>query len=228
MARKDRKSRSSKSAKSGPPKSKYANVSKTEVFGAVNYFNRAGRYIIQMNSVEEGSNHNNVDFIQANMTILKSMDGPVSYDYDKRRDGEPIALEMHKVGEEVVDKMMSNNMAFGSNVKKLAMAGGDLTQEDFDNEDHEGQIIEEMVGDDQPLGGVILEVRATQVVKKPARSKDEEDLTNEDVYTRVDYVELLVGEDIEDELDEDTIEKYSIDTSEPDEEAGPDEGDGDN
>ncbi len=222
MARKSR--RSSRSSAPAKTKSKYANVSKTEVFGNVNYFNRAGRYLILVNSIEDGENHNNILFVQANLRILKVYEnGPESFDYDKRKDGEPRALSHHKVGEEVVDKIMSNNKAFGSNVKGLAMAVGDLTQEDFDNEAYEGEIIEDMVAEEQPLAGRVVEIRAVQVVKKPQREKDEEDLKNEDCYTRIDYVELLQGEDITDELDAEVIEQYGIDTSEPEEEDGEDE-----
>lgn len=216
MARKSRRTSSAATA-TKPAKSKYAKVSTTDVFGSVNYFNRAGRYLVLVNSIEEGENHQNVLFIQANLRIVKVMEGDPSFDYDKRKNNEPVALSAHKIGEEVVDKMMSNNQAFGSNVKRLAMAAGDLTQEDFDKEEYEGQIIEDMVDTEQPLAGRVIEVRAVQVVKKVNRNLDEEDLRNEHVYTRVDYVELLQGEDIIDELDKETIESYSIDTSEPDE-----------
>jgi len=103
------------------------------------------------------------------------------------------------------------------------MTVGDLTSEDFDNEEFEGQIIEEMVGEEQPLAGRIVEIRAVQVVKKPQREKDEEDLKNEDCYTRIDYVELLQGEDITDELDAEVIAQYDIDTSEPEDDDAGDE-----
>jgi hypothetical protein len=219
MARKSRRSSSSAATKTaGPPKSKYAKVSGAEVFGAVNYLNRASRYIVLINSIEEGENHNNILFVQNNMRILKVIKGgSLSHDYDKRKNGEPVELDPHPVGDEVVDKIMSNNIVFGSNLKRLAMTVGDLTQEDFDNESYEGEIIEDMVNAEQPLAGRVVEIRAVQVVKKAQRDKDEEDLTNEDCYTRVDYVELLQGEDITEELDAEVIEEYQIDTSEPDE-----------
>lgn len=219
MARKSRRSASASATttKGSKPKSKYAKVSAAEVFGDVNYLNRAGRYLVLINSIEEGENHNNILFVQSNMRILKVFEnGPESYDYDKRKGGEPVALAHHAVGEEVVDKMMSNNIAFGSNVKRIAMTLGDLTQKDFDNEEFEGEIIEEMVSSDQPLAGSVVEIRAKQVVKKPQRDKDEEDLRNEDCYTRIDYVERLDGEDIKDELDSEIIEQYGIDTSDED------------
>ncbi|KKL07127.1 hypothetical protein LCGC14_2589120, partial [marine sediment metagenome] len=140
MARKNRRaSRASKDTKKAPVKSKYAKVSTAEVFGDVNYFNRAGRYLVLINSIEEGENHNNIAFVQSNMTILKVEDsGPRSYDYDKRKKGDPVELAPHGVGEEVVDKIMSNNIVFASNLKRLAMTVGDLTQDDFDGEDYEG------------------------------------------------------------------------------------------
>lgn len=222
MARKSRRSASATTTKGGKPKSKYAKVSSAEVFGDVNYFNRAGRYLVLINSIEEGENHNNVLFVQANLRILKVFDnGPESYDYDKRRSGEPVVIAPHTVGEEVVDKMMSNNVAFTSNVKRIAMTVGDLTQDDFDKESFEGEIIEDMVSSEQPLAGRVIEVRAKQVVKKPQREKDEEDLRNEDCYTRIDYVELLDGEDIEDELDTEIIEQYGIDVTTADAETEP-------
>lgn len=219
MARKSRRSAAT-TTKGGKSKSKYAKVSLAEVFGDVNYFNRAGRYLALVNSIEEGENHNNVLFVQANLRILKVFEnGPESYDYDKRRNGEPVLIAPHTVGEEVVDKMMSNNQAFGSNVKRIALTVGDLTQEDFDNEEFEGKIIEEMVSVEQPLAGRVVEIRAKQVVKKPQRDKDEEDLRNEDCYTRLDYVELLDYEDIKDELGAEIIKQYSINTSDEETEA---------
>ena len=217
MARTSRR-RSSQPSKTTKSKSKYAKVSKAEVFGDVNYFNRAGRYLILVNSIEEGENHNNILYVQNNMTVLHvAATGPRSYNYDKRKGGDPVEMAPHNVGEEVVDKIMSNNIVFGSNLKRLAMTIGDLTQEDFDNEEYEGQIIEEMVSEKQPLAGRVIEVIAKQIVKKPKRDVDEEDLTNDDVYTRVDYVELLQGDEIIEELDAEIIEKFGIDTSDSDE-----------
>ena len=98
------------------------------------------------------------------------------------------------------------------------MAVGNLTQDNFDREEYEGEIIEEMVSEDQPCAGRVMEIRALQVIKKDSRSKEDSDLTNKDAYTRIDYVELLEGKDITEELDAEIIEKHSIDTDEPEEE----------
>ena len=152
-------------------KSRFAGVSGARAQRASNYFAADSHVLVRVIKVEEGQDRFNVPLVAGQFQVI--------YNYSDTG---------NKVGEEVSEVLKSTNVAFAPRLKALAMAIGDLTEGDFDNQEFDGQIFEEMVGADQPGGGVILEVRATAVVKQAAKSKPPEQLTEGDTYTRTDFI----------------------------------------
>lgn len=152
-------------------KSRFAGVSGARAQRASNYFAANSHVLVRVIKIEEGQDRFNVPLVAGQFQVIHSF-----------------ADTGNKVGEEVSEVLKSTNVAFAPRLKALAMAVGDLTEADFDNQEFDGQIFEELVSDDQPGGGVILEVRSTAVVKQAAKSKAPDQLTDGDTYTRTDFV----------------------------------------
>ena len=152
-------------------KSRFAGVSGARAQRASNYFAANSHVLVRVIKIEEGQDRFNVPLVAAQFQVIHSF-----------------AETGNKVGEEVSEVLKSTNVAFAPRLKALAMAVGDLTEADFDNQTFDGEIFEELVSDDQPGGGVVLEVRSTAVVKQAAKAKAPDQLTDGDTYTRTDFI----------------------------------------
>jgi hypothetical protein len=152
-------------------KSRFAGVSGARAQRASNYFAANSHVLVRVIKIEEGQDRFNVPLVAGQFQVI--------HNYGDTG---------NKVGEEVSEVLKSTNVAFAPRLKALAMAVGDLTEGDFDSQEFDGQIFEEMVSDDQPGGGVILEVRTTAVVKQAAKSKSPDMLVEGDTYTRTDFI----------------------------------------
>ncbi len=155
--------------------SKYAGVSKARAQRAANYFRSGGHLLLRIGKVEEGEDKNKIGLVAAN--------GSVVFAYE---DHDEVA---NKVGEEVSEVIKRSNVAFEGRLKALAMAVGNLTEADFDVQEYDGEIFDELMDQDvQPAAGVILEVRAVKVKKQSANNKTDDQLISSDFYTRVDFI----------------------------------------
>lgn len=187
------------------PKSKYASVSGATVSRRANYI-RPGRYLVRVDRFEEGQNRKKQDFVVSQMTVVNVSETAVpGRDYDRDRD-----LPLHSVGEEISDLMMVANIAFEQRVKGFVMAAGDLTQEDFDEEEYEGALIDAAVAEDQPLAGYTVEVLAEQIVKQGAS----EPYSNDDVYTRCTYIRRVPASELAEHLGEKDLTRFYPDLDE--------------
>lgn len=193
----------SKPVNSSNKVSKYAKASAAKAQAPSNYI-RPGHLLAVINRLEEGEAFKKGSFVAANMTVVKVFpDSVEGFNYDRK-----IPLGLHTIGEAVSDIMMMSNVAFEGRIKAFVMTAGDLGDEDFASEEYPGQIIDEAVGETQPLAGTVLELRARTIVKKDARHKAEAELTNNDVYTRIDYVRAVPAEELPELLDEATLARF--------------------
>lgn len=153
-------------------KSRFAGVAGARAQRASNYFAAGSHVLVRTIKVEEGEDRFRTPLVAGQFQVIHAFEGSTG----------------NRVGEEVSEILKSTNVAFAPRLKALAMAIGDLTEADFDTQEFDGQIFEELVSDEQPGAGVILEVRATRIKKQSANGKAEENLTDSDFYTRTDFV----------------------------------------
>ena len=163
--------------------SKYAKVAGARAARGANYM-RPGHYLARIEAVREDKAFKKGDYVAIEMTVVATFaDAVQGFDYNRK-----VQLPFHGVGENVSDVIMQTNIAAESRIKAFAMAAGDLTEEDFQSEAYPGATIDELVGETQPVAGAVVEIRAQTVIKKESRAKAESALTNDDIYTRLDYV----------------------------------------
>jgi hypothetical protein len=190
-------------------KSKYAGVSGAKAQRVGNYV-KPGHYLARIDRVEEGQAFKKGPFIAVQFTIVHAFENSVpGFDYNRK-----VALALHRAGEDVTDICMLSNVAFESRVKAIALVAGGLTESDFVQEEYPGKIIEDMVDEDQPLAGVVVEIRADTVVKKVAKAKPEEALTNDDVYTRLGYMRRVPASELAEILEDRELQKFFPDLEE--------------
>ena len=164
-------------------KSKYASVSSARAQSTATY-PTGGHYLWLIQAVEEGVNFKKQDFVANRSTNIFTFEDSVSsIDYDRGQ----TAIPPTAVGTTLSDVMLLGNVAFDGRIKNLAMAAANLTEADFEAEEYDGQIIDEMVGPDQPVAGFVVEVRVEQTVKRDARDPIE----NKDTYHKVNYIRRL-------------------------------------
>ncbi len=154
------------------PKSKYAGVGATRAQRPANYFRPGGHFLIRVLKIEEGQDRFEVALVAMQGTVVHSF-----------ADSAPTT---NKVGEDVSEIIKRTNKAYGPRLKALAMTVANLTEADFEEQEEDGEIIDEMVSEDQPAAGVILEVRSTQILKQTAAEKANPE--PKDFYTRVDFI----------------------------------------
>ena len=201
-------------------KSKYAGVSGAKPQRASNYV-RPGRYIVRLDRLEAGEAFKKGDYVAIQQTVLKTLpNGPVGFDYDRK-----IPLPPHSQGEQISEIAMVKNVAFEGRMKALLMVAGDMIEADFARgtpeapipgnlEAYPGQSVEQAVSPDQPLAGVVMEIRADTAVKKDAKAKPEQALTNADIYTRIAYLRRIPFAELPSTLDEATLARYFPDLQE--------------
>lgn len=171
-------------AKPAARRSKYADVSTAKVFGQSGNYMRPGRYVAMIESVEEGMTSANAEFVSIHLIPLAADDSQLTA-LDKRFGG-----GLNKVGESATDfNKLSGNVAFASNMMAFAMIASDKTQEEIQEaEEYAGQFIEEIVGEEQPFAGVVVEILATTKKKKDAKNVSDEDVKSDQVFTKISYL----------------------------------------
>jgi len=154
------------------PTSKYAGVGAARAQRPANYFKPGGHFLVRMLGVEEGEDRFKTSLVAAKGVIIHAFEGSEA--------------ASNRVGEEVSEVIKRSNVAFAGRLKALAMAVGDLTETDFEEQSYDGEIFDELIGEDQPAAGVILEIRTVKVLKQNAASKATPEA--KDFYTRTDFM----------------------------------------
>lgn len=159
------------------PSSKYAGVSAARAQRPANYFKSGVHALYRVTKVEEGEDKAKTGLVAIQGTIIALFP-------DSNPNG-------NQVGEDTQEVIKRTNVAFMGRLKAFAMAVGNLTEANFAEQEYDGQIFDELVGEDQPAAGVIVEVRSSQVIKQTAAGKPLDKLEAKDTYTRVDFVRRL-------------------------------------
>jgi hypothetical protein len=189
------------------PKSKYAKVSGADVFREGNYIS-PGRYIALIERVEEGSTHEGKDFIAINLL-------PLLADGDGRGELDEKGGALKRVGESCTDMSMVANVAFAPNMLAFAMTASGMSQEEIQAaEEHEGQFVEEIVGEDQPLAGVVVEINAKCRPKKDFRNKPINELGDKEFFTKVSYLRRVPFAELPDLIDANVLARHLPDLDE--------------
>jgi len=198
--------------------SKYANIGGVRPQRPSNFV-RAGHFLARIDRFEEGTSFQGGDYLAVQMTILKVFEGgPIGMNFDTKA-----PLAPHSIGESVAEIMKKTNVAYAQRAKAFLMAADGLTEADFakvapdgsgiiktSREEYPGQMFEQAVGPNQPLAGVIVEVRADQQLNRGAQEKQRAGLplTSKDAYTRVSYIRALSDEEAAALIDAETFERF--------------------
>lgn len=144
--------------------------------GALNYF-RIGHYLVRVDSFRKGVNHNQIDFVK--------LDGTVLYVYpDAVPTQDPttkVMVHPHRAGEQVVQKIMGGKDTTLGNIKHIICRCTDSP----DSAVGEAEA-EQALGDGQPLAGVLMEVHASFKITKAGKT-----FTNVHFVRRVPAGEVL-------------------------------------
>lgn len=176
-------------------KSKYAGVGGARTQRAANYFKPGTHALWRISRIEEGEDRFKTALVAANGTLIFAFEDNSG----------------NRTGEEVSEVIKRSNVAFEGRLKALAMAAGDLTETDFDQQEYDGEIFDDMVAEENPVGGTVVEVRAVSVVKQTAANKKPEDLEAKDRYTRVDFVRRVPFSEVQEVMLAGGIEQDKID-----------------
>lgn len=202
----------SRPAQSAPAKkrSKYADVSGAKVFGQRGSYIRPGRIIAMIERVEEGTTADSTDFVSVHLIPLVVDDANLSL-LDKRFGG-----GLNRVGEAASDfNKLSGNIAFASNMMAFAMAASNMTQDEIrEAEEYDGQFIEEVVGEEQPFAGVVVEIQATIKKKKVAKETPDEEVQSDDVFTKISYLRRVPFAELPELVDEGVLAAFIPDLDE--------------
>lgn len=176
-------------------KSKYAKVSGAKASKGGNY-GRPGHYLVLVTAVREFiKTQGEIPGIAAEMTNLHTFeDSRLGRNFESKAD-----IPTMKLGEDFVETFLSTNAAYGPRLKNFAIAalGAENEQAFDDAEDYPGQNFEELVGEEQPAAGRVLELVAIQTIKKDSKTKSDADLkTATDTYTRMDFKRQLSDDEI--------------------------------
>lgn len=189
-----------KNQKAAPaaPVSKYAGVGGARAQRPANYFKAGVHGLYRINKVEEGKDKARTDLVAINGTIVHLFEDSLA--------------TANQVGDDPSEVIKSTNVAYMGRLKAFAMAVGDLTEEHFAEQEYDGQIFDELMGEEQPAAGSIVEVRSTQIVKQTAMNKPAAALEPKDTYTRVDFIRRVSFTEVQETLvaaglDEKAIER---------------------
>jgi len=183
-------------------KSKYAGVSAARAQRPANYFKPGGHFLVRLSKIEEGEDRFKTALVAAVGNVIHAFP-----------DNAPTS---NKVGEEVSEVIKRSNVAYEGRLKALAMAVGDLTETDFEEQAYDGEIFDEMVGEDQPAAGVVVEVRTVHVLKQAAATKAADKLEAKDFYTRVDFLRRLLFAEVKETLSMAGLDERTINARVPD------------
>lgn len=176
-------------------KSKYAKASGAKASKGGNY-GRPGHYLALVTAVREFTKtQGDVPGVAAEMTNLHTFeDSRLGRNFESKTD-----IPALKVGEDFVETFLSTNAAYGPRLKNFAIAALNAESEEaFDKaEAYPGENFEELVGEEQPGAGKVLELVAIQTIKKDSKTKSDADLkTANDTYTRMDFKRQLKDDEI--------------------------------
>lgn len=165
-------------------KSKYAGVGGARAQRPASYFKPGFHGLVRILKIEEGVDRFKVELVATPCMVIHAFEDSLS--------------TANRVGEEVAEVIKRTNVAYAGRLKALAMAIGNLTDQDFEAQEYDGQIFDELVSDDQPGAGAVLEVRTTQVLKQVAASKPSPE--PKDFYTRVDFLRRVSFSEVKETL----------------------------
>ena len=219
-----------KAGKTAPaaPKSKYAGTTGTKATRDANYFS-ASRYISLIERVEEGENQGGAAIIAVNHVVLGT-------DTSTRDDSgiDSKSGPAKRPGESVSDLFSKANVSFAANLMAFAITLSGMSQDEIreaelavDEETgapgYDGKFIEEIVGDEQPFAGKVVEINVKVVATKAAKASGkplmEIPMGKDGLFTKVSYVRVIpfaeVKQMIEDgEIDAKIAARYLSDLDE--------------
>lgn len=191
--------------------SKYKRAGQTQLGVEANY-QRAGRYLLLIERIEEGVTRNKEDFVAVHSQVLAA-DGSERTPLEQRFGG-----ALHRVGESTNWFQKLRGDYFDQNMLKFAIAASNMTQEEIDAAEQESgnTIIEEMVSAEQPFAGVVLEAHVVMKVNKKARDsgKEESQLTGEDVFTITNWVRRVPFAEVKELVEAEVLAKFMPDIDE--------------
>lgn len=120
----------------------FKNIETTRASLGGNYV-RPGKYIVRIDRVKEGNSSVNGDFIAFEMTVFHAFDGE------------------HKVGENITHMLMAKHVSWLSNFKAAVMGILSCEEEEVTQE-----AAAEIVGEKQPLSGLIVNMNAWEIITK--------------------------------------------------------------
>jgi len=144
-----------------------------------------GHYLLRVDSFRLRTGFKGESHI-ATMTVVHSFS-----------DSEPGATT---VGTQVADVMKRTNRMFMPRLRGFLDAAGDLTQADWNSQPAD-DIVREALGDEQPLAGRVVEVRAAVGIKEGSQQKPRSELVpGVDTYVGTSYVRSIGAGEIKSTL----------------------------
>ena len=178
--------------------SRYAGIREKSATREANYL-MPGIYILLLEACEEGKTRNRVGFNVFKFKVLADLGGNES---NSRRTGAP--HRRHRPGESVGWMLTDDKDAFLPNLKQAVGIASEGDPDDVTEED-----VEFAFGTEQPLAGKVLEVSAVHVLKKPAREKPEDKITDADFYTRVIFRRVLGPQEVREQVSADVLQRHA-------------------
>ena len=181
-------SKTSAPAAKSAPASRYKKSAQVQVSQDGNY-QRPGRYLFFVQRVEEGSTRNREDFVSVRSVVIAA-DGSERTPLEVKFGG-----AVHRVGEETSWFQKLSGEYFDQNMLKFAIAASNTTQEEIVALETESDttIVDEMVSDEQPFAGIVMEAHVQTRIKKVGKElmKDglpEDQLKAEHVTTVTNWI----------------------------------------
>lgn len=189
-----------------PRASKYKKASQTQLGVEANY-QRAGRYLLLVERIEEGVTLRGKEDFVAVHSIVLAADGSERTPLEQRFGG-----ALHRVGESTNWFQKLKGDYFDQNMLKFAIAASNMTQDEIAAaEEASGHtIVEEMVSPEQPFAGVVIEAHVTVRIGKKARDagKAEAQLTAEDVFTVTNWVRRVPYAEVKELIEAETLAQF--------------------
>lgn len=196
------------------PKSKYAGTTSVKASRDANYFS-AGRYFTLIERVEEGENQGGTLIVAANHVILAS---DASTRDDSSIDSKSGPLK--RPGESVSDVFSKGNVSFAANLMAFAITlsgksqdeirDAELQADDEGNPGYEGKFVEEIVSDEQPFAGLVVEVNCKVLASKAAKASGkplmEIPMGKDGLFLKTSYVRRVPYAEVKEMVDEGVID----------------------
>lgn len=194
------------------PRSKYSRSRDVQVGVEANY-QRAGRYLLLIERIEEGTTPRGKEDFVAVHSIVLAADGDERTPLEQRFGG-----AVHRVGESTNWFQKVRGDYFDQNMLKFAIAASDMTQDEIAAAEDENQttIVDEMVSPEQPFAGVVVEAHVQVRIGKKARDagKAEANLSSEDVFTVTNWVRRVPYSELSELVEDATLATYIPDLDE--------------